>query len=673
MFEVTNPLNLRTTSIEDGEVLIQETSIVSSVYIKASDGVLTSSGTAGRFVSIYSIIDLTAKYTYRGYNSGTVAALIAYYDAGDVFISYQVAGNANVEFKDIDLVIPNGTLTIKTSYILNDVQEYSLTEPLVRIDGAVEAENVKPVKGGDIFNSLKLKLDTDKLGAETNIIKKANVIITDGERTSNGGYILADANYFRTGLVPVIAGERFATVSSNDGNFPRFTFYNSESATSGAFVSYIAATEATVPVGATYMIFAHLLNLKDSSIVQKLISGFPSLNEETFIYNDIYTKDEVDEKFETLVPDPAMWIPDVFEIDIINTQSAFKVLAITENDTLYGTNGYRDIFKATNVDLSDQISVVQLNSSSKIQKLLFVSATKAVGYVRSTVSADEGFYCFDNANTDAWTARRISKMEIGAPAFEFQSLVKTPDSAYLFATSYHLPKGVAPYPNDIYRSIDLGESWQIVYTHSGTENTHIHAIEWDIYRDRVWCAIGDEGAGGVPGWAYSDDYGGTWFFVENDDASGQIPFMDTAIIPTRKYVLFGSDYEPAGVRKWQPTIDGKNETVLNSEVTNAYLIPVVTTGNFGFAKNPVYDIRVYPYKIAMGFSHNAAYSKAGILLSPNFKDWYFMNFIDDPTTEVSWSSFSGITSDGWVLGWCTLTSDGLQYYIRFKYPNWIKN
>lgn len=519
----------------------------------------------------------------------------------------------------------------------------------------------------------------NSIGYETDLLKINQTI--DGSRTTNGGDVFNDASYFRTVAIPVTEGKRYASVSSSVGSSPRYAFYNSATTNSGSLVSIsVSSRSATVPVGAKYMIFAALQSLKSSYILLQMDSDSPILGQDTFKNNLLYTKTEVDFKFNNL--DVAEWYPETFELDIISTISDSKVLHISDNDTLYGTNGYRDIFKATNVDLSDSLVVCTLPSLSSLKKLLFVSTNKAVGYVISSgVEADTGFYCFDNADTNTWTARRISKMRAGYPKMEFQSLVKTPDSSHLFAASYG-DKVTDPSdlttqaPVDVYRSTDLGETWQIVYTHPTRINQHTHALEWDKYRDRLWVCVGDEdpALGAVPGWAYSDDYGTSWGFVENNDVSGQIPFMDTAIIPTRKYVLFGSDFHPAGIRKWEPSVDGKNEVVSNVDVDDSfYLVPIEQTDNFGFAKNPIVDISAYPYKIGMAISHNAAYSKSCVLLSPNFKDWYMLDLVNDPINNVSWSSFSGITSDGWVLGWCTLTADGKQYYRRFKYPNWIKN
>jgi hypothetical protein len=525
---------------------------------------------------------------------------------------------------------------------------------------------------------LDAKLDIVDYSVELNYFK--SILTVDGSRVSNAGDILADPGTFRTNSFPVVVGERFSTICDEIGLTFNFAFYSSATVSSANLVIRANSTrEATVPSGATHMLIYGTLSQKVSSILMQLDSGFPILSQKTIELKDTYTKEEIDKDFNS-----NKWYPEVFDdMGITYTASNAKIFVVTSkdtldtyaDDTLFGSNGFRTIIKATNTDLSDVKTVCTLDTSkSVLTKLIFINPTKAVGYVQNPETASaEGFYVFENADTDSWSQRKTGVMQWGFPAMNLQGMILCSTNGYLFACSYALGAGkdVAPFPNEIYRSIDSGENWTIVYTHSATANTHMHAIEFDKYRERVWCVIGDEDSGGRPGWAYSDDYGNTWDFVENDDASGQTPFMETAIIPTRKYVLFGSDHHPAGIRKWEPKNDVKNAVVLNSDVTTSYFLPVETTDNFGIAKNPVVDTSSYPYRICLGFSHNVSYAKAAFFISPNFKDWYMMNLVDDPQNTPSVSGMSGITSDGTVIGWCSLT--GTSYYFTFKFPNWIKN
>ena len=544
-----------------------------------------------------------------------------------------------------------------------------------------EIETTYPILGQntlkltDIYRKeeidVKLNLLPEWYGVELNILKKTTTEIVDGSRTDNSGGLLPDANAFRTNSIPVSVGERYAGVNldPNPIAFFRFSFYSKKEISSSSFISRSESKDVIVPAGAKYMVFAANILYKDSTILQRLADGFPIVDSETIHLTNAYTKKQIDARISPIENGVSKWYPDVFDLNIISVQSNGKVLLIEDN-VLYGSNSHRDIFKATQVDLSDKISVCQLPEGATLLTIMFVSANKAVGYVAGD-TITSGFYCFDNADTNAWTARKVGEMLVGFPAISFQSMIKLPDSQYLFAISYSTgdQKITDPLdttteaPRHIYRSVDLGETWQIVYTHHERLNTHMHAIEYDIFRNRIWCAIGDFGAGGDPGWVYSDDNGDTWAFVPGH--------MDTAILPTRKYVLFGSDSHPARLDKWEPYQDIKNAVATNDDVNTLYKIPVEQAQNFGFARRPAIDTSSYPYKIAVAFAYTANYSKSCMLLSPNYKDWYMLDLQNNPGTELWWDGVSGITSDGWVLGWCNV--GGINYYRRFKYPNWIEN
>jgi hypothetical protein len=627
-----------------------------------------------RYSSVSTNVGAFPVFTY--YNSATPSGA-SFISQGGARESTVPAGATHMMISTLLIYMVDDLIVMpfETGYpeLGQDTFQFSNTYRKTEVDALIENQIFTTNAAQDAV--INTKLDTDIMGVELNIMADNTVAKTEGYRPNTSGDIIPDAVQFYTDPVPVTEGVRYSSVSTNVGAFPVFTYYNSATPSGASFISQGGARESTVPAGATHMMISTLLiYMVDDLIVMPFETGYPELGQDTFQFSNTYSKTEVDELIENQVF--TTFYPSVFDLEIIDIVDDTKIFVIDENDVLYGSNGFRDVIKATQYDLSDAITVVQLNSLSTLQKLIFVSANKACGYVRSSVPADEGFYCFDNADTDTWAARRVGIMDVGAPALEFQSFIKTPDSSHLFASSYgdkvtDLEDLVTEPPRHVYRSTDLGETWSIVYTHADRFNTHIHAVCWDTFRDRLWVTIGDEGGGGMPGWAYSDDYGDSFTFVENDDTSGQEAFMDTAIIPTRRYVLFGSDYHPAGVRKWRPPVDGKNEAVSNADVTTQYYVPVVTTNNFGFARNPVVDTSSYPYKIAMPFTHTAAYSQAAMFISPNFVDWYMLNLVPDPINDVSWSALSGITSDGWVIGYCTLT--GVGTYRRFKFPDWVRN
>lgn len=362
--------------------------------------------------------------------------------------------------------------------------------------------------------------------------------------------------------------------------------------------------------------------------------------------------------------------PDVTTIESTDVETLSKILFIDSADNLYGTDGFRAVIKATQLNLSDAHSVCTLPSQSSLRTFKLISAVKGVGFVQG-LAADQGMYCFDNAGTETWTARKTGTMAAGFPATEFQGFANTPDFSHLWMCEYGI-KDTNPAPVNVYMSTDAGETWAICYTHSVTTNTHIHAIEWDAFINRLWVLIGDEGASGKPGWAYSDDYGSTFSFVENNDATGQIPFMDTAIIPTADGLLTGSDYLPAGIRQWKPTAKIAEVVVSNADVkTLRFLTSRYAGTNLGYARKPLADLASTPYRLAMSFIYNAAYSGGQLLISPDGIVWYNVENITDPLTQKGFERISGITSTGYVIGWSTYT--GTAYHRYFKFPNWVIN
>lgn len=628
---------------------------VTKKYINTSGDIGTSVDVAsptGNNTFEYLILEVTAGQRIRVKGEGGGAPrLWAFTDSSYVLLSHSAASLTAPNY--IDLIAPaNG-------YFISNAKISGTSYP-------------HDVQVGVVLSAVKTdvsKLETVVNGKDFNVLHFINTEILLNERIANAGYITNPAQgYWRTNAIPVSPGDIYVSTGENVNVNFYFFFYTSEKISSGTLVSYVAGRSATVPQTATHMVIYNVTaqNPPTTAIVCKstdIDTTYPTFGMST-IRGGVYQKEAIDKMVEDA---DAKWYPDVFSLDITSVSSQKRVLYISENDTLYGSNGYREIFRATKVDLSDYVKVCELPVQARLSNLLFIDPATAVGYVRSgTADATvEGFYVFTNADTDNWTATRKGKMDYGFPGENFQSFIIA-DNGYLFASEYSI-KSEEHASNKIYRSIDGGETWSACYTHIVSSNTHMHAIAFDKFRQRVWCAIGDNGAGGRPGWVYSDDYGNTWTFVEAAD--GQTVFMDTAIIPTRRYVLIGSDMHPAGIRKWEPADDVKNAPVLASEVTHLYDIPVEGSQNFGFARMPIVDTSVYPYRIAVSFAYTQTYSHACILLSPDFKEWHMIDYVDDPVNNPFWSALSGITSDGWVIGYDE--EHGLYRY--FKYPGWVKN
>lgn len=331
------------------------------------------------------------------------------------------------------------------------------------------------------------------------------------------------------------------------------------------------------------------------------------------------------------------------------------------------------LVRATEPDLSDAEVVATLPGgvSNNWASIIRVSAGKLAAYVTSLDFDQAGFYAIDDSDpADVSYVRKSAGFPDGYPFPSLQNMAKSADGQYLFACTYGTKDAENP-PYYIYRSIDYGETWAQCYTHTVSANTHMHAIEWDSYRSRVWCCVGDYGDGGKPGILYSDDYGANWTLVEAE--VGTPSHMLTCIIPVPDGVLFGTDRAPAGILKW--TAPGGANVVINANIAQVvYAQSPADVENMGFARRPAFDVSGSPMKILIPFGYGASYAQAW-LHGGSGTAWELFNVNKDPDTNNNWiGNLCGITPTtetaptGWVIGIGNLGTP--EYVYRFKFPAW---
>ena len=185
-------------------------------------------------------------------------------------------------------------LVLTTLLLLINLSAFSQKQKVEYIENkdtiGLKPNSMKLVESATIYKNIS------KIAEETNVLKIYSLF--DGKRPYNSGDILGDGNYFYSEPIPVIEGQRFAKVSDLGEN-PLFAFYNSENTNASSFIQTINSNEATVPTNATHLVFAGLISLKNSFILQELESGFPTLGQVTYLYKDLYKRDEVYNKTET--------------------------------------------------------------------------------------------------------------------------------------------------------------------------------------------------------------------------------------------------------------------------------------------------------------------------------------------------------------------------------------
>ena len=91
---------------------------------------------------------------------------------------------------------------------------------------------------------------------------------------------------------------------------------------------------------------------------------------------------------------------------------------------------------------------------------------------------------------------------------------------------------------NLYRSIDNGQSFQIIKSFKPGEIRHIHFIEWDKYDECIWLGTGDYGKDDSECRLYrSKDFGETFKLI---GSKGQA-WRSIAVCPTKDYVYWGTD------------------------------------------------------------------------------------------------------------------------------------
>jgi hypothetical protein len=341
---------------------------------------------------------------------------------------------------------------------------------------------------------------------------------------------------------------------------------------------------------------------------------------------------------------------------------------IVDGDYIWGTRkaSGQSLVRATQSDLSDA-SVVATLPSGYWNYVIRVAPGKLAAYVVSSDPEEAGFYIIDDSNPAHITyGRKSAGFPVGYPYPQFQNMAKSDDGQYLWACTYGIKDAINP-PYYIYRSTDYGETWGECYTHLVAENTHIHAIEWDPYRNRIWGLVGDMNEGGRPGIIYSDDYGavGSWTLVEGTWK----PHMHTCIIPLPGKVLFGTDRAPAGILTWTPP--GGANAVVDTDIAQTWFAQsVYNTDNLGFAYRPVWDLSRETPRIVIPFGNVASYAQAW-LLGGNGVEWSRFYINTTPATNNDWVRYlCGITPDGWIIGKGTDVTSGDEYVYRFLLPDW---
>ena len=119
-----------------------------------------------------------------------------------------------------------------------------------------------------------------------------------------------------------------------------------------------------------------------------------------------------------------------------------------------------------------------------------------------------------------------------------------------------------------YLSVDGGVTFKQIFEAEGdTSHYHIHDIAYDQYQDRIWIASGDYISDKI---YFSDDRGATWTVAHGTG------YQSTTIVPMPDYVLFGSDYVPLGVYKWDREIERQQKALKEyGDISKAMSVAIV--------------------------------------------------------------------------------------------------
>lgn len=104
-------------------------------------------------------------------------------------------------------------------------------------------------------------------------------------------------------------------------------------------------------------------------------------------------------------------------------------------------------------------------------------------------------------------------------------------------------------PNEVWLSKDGGDSFELVLEateYVQDKDLHIHDVQYDPFRERIWVAAGDSGNTQI---YFSDDYGRSWETLNKEPPKANY-LRVTAIVAFEHGVVFGSDTLPTGLYYW---------------------------------------------------------------------------------------------------------------------------
>ena len=208
--------------------------VTSGVYLRASDGELISSGTVGRFASHYSVKEGEI-YTYTGYNSATIVALVGFYDNTDTYLGYQGLATSSLSEQTIEVTIPANCVVAKISYI-DTGQGYSFTIPYVK-ENYIDFDTENKVELQESKNAFVASsaIDGYYLNPYSDLLIESSNDCYSKEYVSvkEGDVLRGDLNYGELNFAYVFYNEAKVYVSG------------------GLFTSTV--TEKTVPSGVAYV------------------------------------------------------------------------------------------------------------------------------------------------------------------------------------------------------------------------------------------------------------------------------------------------------------------------------------------------------------------------------------------------------------------------------------
>ena len=128
-----------------------------------------------------------------------------------------------------------------------------------------------------------------------------------------------------------------------------------------------------------------------------------------------------------------------------------------------------------------------------------------------------------------------------------------------------------------YLSVDGGVTFKQIFEAEGdTSHYHIHDIAYDQYQDRIWIASGDYTSDKI---YFSDDRGTTWTVAHGTG------YQSTTIVPMPDYVIFGSDYFPVSVYKWDRRTERQQVSLKDhGDISKAMSVAIVLDRNLTAAE-----------------------------------------------------------------------------------------